>query len=209
LRIPNLLSLSRIALVPAIAWCLAQQSDGHTLAAVGLLTVAGITDGLDGYLARRFKQVTPLGIALDPVSDKIFAAGLVASLMIWRDFPLWLAIVIVGRDLLILVGGWILLSGRKLTLPANLTGKYTFGAIVMLLVSHVVGFPFGISLFTWLVTILVAVSLIIYGRVFAGIRGNRPTPVFVDTYLHRAVRVTAAVLIAIVYLVRLYLDVLK
>ena len=93
LQIPNLVSLSRIAMVPFLGYYLARGDDRSTLICAILMIVAGITDGLDGYLARRLGQISKLGIALDPVADKIFAGALVLLLIFYRDFPIWLAAV--------------------------------------------------------------------------------------------------------------------
>lgn len=103
---PNLLSVLRLGLV---AWCLAVLFASHarTLAAV-LLAVAGATDFLDGYVARRFHQVTNLGKVLDPTVDRIVTATAVFGVVIYGAVPIWLAAVVLGREFLVSVMGIVL-----------------------------------------------------------------------------------------------------
>ncbi len=204
LRLPNLVSLSRIAMIPVLWYFVARPGDTAMLWAAVVMIAAGASDGLDGWLARRMNAVSPLGIALDPIADKVFAGALVILLIIYRDFPLWLAGVIVGRDLLILAAGLILLRGRDITLPSNLTGKYAFTAIAVLLGSYVIRFPFGIELCTWLTLALVLASTINYGRVFLRVRDGQPPPRFSDRPAFRRTRLSLTVVLALIYLAMLY-----
>ena len=206
-RIPNLLSLARIALIPFLGYFVARTDKTSMIISVGLMAVAGITDGLDGYLARRLGQVSRLGIALDPVADKIFAAALIVLLIIHRGMPIWLGAIIVGRDLIILAAGSILLQGRKITLPSNLTGKYAFFSIIMLLLSYTTRFEFGVVMLTWITLALIATSLVNYGRLFFLVRANQPPPKFRDRPVYRWLRITATTLLSILWLVKWFLDV--
>ena len=97
--IPNLLSILRLAGVPLFLWLvLGPKEDGLALA---VLMVSGITDWLDGYLARRLKQTSQLGQILDPVADRLYILAVVFGLA-WRDIiPWWLAFLLPARDLLL------------------------------------------------------------------------------------------------------------
>ncbi len=209
LHLPNLMSLSRVPLALAAGYFLWRDDGSATLIAAVLLTVAGITDGLDGYLARRRGQITQLGIALDPIADKIFAIILVVCLILFRDFPLWLAAVVIGRDLLILLGGLFLIDKRRISLPSNLTGKYAFAWMVVLLASYVTRFEFGIALLTPMVVVLMAASTVGYARVFFLVRKGIPPLAFVDRPWTRIVRLSFVGIVSAVFLVRFYLDVLR
>jgi len=207
-QLPNLVSLSRIALIPLLGYYLASDAPHAVAVCVGLISLAGITDGLDGILARRLGQITPLGIALDPIADKIFAGALVILLVIFRQFPIWLASVIVGRDLIILLAGLILLKDKEVVIPSNLTGKYTFAALVVLLLSYVMRFDFGIAVMTWIALVLIAVSVCGYARVFQRVRSGRPAPVFADKPVYRWLRIVVTVFISMAWLLRFATDVL-
>lgn len=204
--ISNLLSLSRILLTPFVAYALARQDTTGTLLAVVLFIIAAVTDFLDGFTARRLNQVSDLGIALDPIADKIFAATVIVLLIVHRDFPIWLAGVIIGRDLLILLAGMILLRGQRITLPSNLTGKYAFAAIAVLLGAYVINFSFGIELFTWITLILVALSTINYARVFLNVKAGQLPPVFRDRPTWKILRITVTVIVSGMFCWRLLID---
>ena len=99
--LPNAISLLRIALVAPILLLIL---DGRFGWALGLFCVAGFSDGIDGYLATRFDWHTRLGALLDPVADKLLVAGTFITLAYTQHIPVWLAAVVILRDVLI-VGG--------------------------------------------------------------------------------------------------------
>ena len=206
---PNFFSISRVLLTPLVALALAEGSRRGTIVCVVLFVIAAVTDWLDGFVARKMNAVTPLGIALDPIADKIFAGVVVLLLIPYRDLPVWMASVILGRDVVILAAGALLLRGRTLTLPSNLTGKYTFAAIAVLLASYVVQFEFGIIHFTWLTVAFSALSLINYARTFLAVRAGQPVPVFTDRPFLRLLRIGATLVVSAVYLYRFWFDVLQ
>lgn len=209
LKLPNLLSLSRVAMTPFVGYFLAQGDNRSTVICAGFLILAAVSDGLDGYLARRMGQVSSLGIALDPIADKIFAGVLVVLLIAYREFPVWLAAAIIGRDLIILAAGSLLLKGRKVVIPSNITGKYTFTAIAVLIGSYVIRFPFGIWLMILFTILLLIISTLIYARVFIYVRKGQAAPVFPDKPLYKISRITATLAVSAVFLYRLWQDLLK
>ena len=91
----------RIVLVAPILMLILQGSFGWALA---LFCIAGFSDGVDGYLAKRFDWHTRLGALLDPVADKLLVAGTFITLAYTQDIPLWLAAVVILRDVVIVVG---------------------------------------------------------------------------------------------------------
>ena len=90
------------------------------------------------------------------------AVALVILLIFYRDFPLWLAIFILSRDLLILLASSILITKKKIVVPSNLTGKYAFASIVVLFAAYITTFDFGITLMVPIVVIFLTASLINY-----------------------------------------------
>ena len=99
--LPNAISLLRIALVPPILFLIV---DARYNLALMLFVVAGFSDGLDGYLAKRFAWHTRIGALLDPVADKLLIAGTFVILVYTAHIPLWLGILVIVRDVVI-VGG--------------------------------------------------------------------------------------------------------
>jgi cardiolipin synthase len=99
--LPNAISLMRIALVAPILWYIAR---GRFELALILFFIAGLSDGVDGWLAKRFDWGTRLGALLDPIADKLLVAGAFVTLMLTGHIPAWLAGIVVLRDVVI-VGG--------------------------------------------------------------------------------------------------------
>lgn len=99
--LPNAISLMRIALVVPILLFILDGSFGWALA---LFWLAGFSDGIDGYLAKRFDWHTRLGALLDPVADKLLVAGMFITLAFTQDIPVWLAAVVITRDVVIVAG---------------------------------------------------------------------------------------------------------
>ncbi|MGO9560453.1 MAG: CDP-alcohol phosphatidyltransferase family protein [Acidimicrobiales bacterium] len=97
--IPNLLSFGRLVLVAAFVWLLF--GDHARVAAVVVLAVAGATDFVDGYVARRFNQVSTLGKVLDPTADRIVLGTGVIAIAVYGAVPGWLAGVVIGREVLV------------------------------------------------------------------------------------------------------------
>jgi cardiolipin synthase len=101
MNIPNLLTLLRILLVPVTVIFLMQ---GNFTKALIVLVVSGITDALDGFLARILKQQTVLGAYLDPIADKALLASCFVTLSIKGIIPGWFTVIVISRDLIILIG---------------------------------------------------------------------------------------------------------
>lgn len=120
LTVPNLISMLRLALVPVFAVLII---GSHDVAALLVLAFSALTDWLDGLAARLLDQVSKLGQVLDPAADRLFILVTLVTLA-WRDIvPLWLLILILGRDVLMMC----LLPGLTRLgygpLPVNFTGK--------------------------------------------------------------------------------------
>ena len=129
MNLPNSITLSRIAAVPVFLWLLSPHSPittpGHQeLAASALFILASITDGLDGYLARRRHQITTIGILLDPLADKLFVTAAYIVLVAYnpRIVPPWIAVLIVGREFLV-SGLRSIAAAEGFTITASEIGK--------------------------------------------------------------------------------------
>ncbi|MGV8058689.1 MAG: CDP-alcohol phosphatidyltransferase family protein [Smithellaceae bacterium] len=123
MNIPNLLSLLRIILVPVVVIFLIQGSYGKALFA---FTLAGLTDALDGALARLLNCQTVLGAYLDPIADKLLLTASFVTLSILGIIPSWLTVIVISRDFIILLGIAILtmMSAPYVIKPA-FVGKVT------------------------------------------------------------------------------------
>lgn len=154
--IPNLLSLLRLLGVPVFLWLvLVEHADGW---AVILLAVSGFTDYLDGVLARRWKQISRVGQLLDPVADRLYVISTVVALTIRDIVPLWFAVALIGRDVLMVLFVPFLRRLGLQALPVHFLGKAgTFcllyalpllllgdGESTLALLARVFGWAFGL-----------------------------------------------------------------
>jgi cardiolipin synthase len=164
LTLPNVLSFGRLAGVPLFLWLvLGPQADGWAIVVLGL---SGFSDWLDGQLARRLGQVSSLGKLLDPFADRLYILAVLVGLAIREVIPIWLAVLIPLRD--VLLAGLILLLRRRGhgPLPVHFLGKaatfcllYAFpllflgdGDAAYAVVAKVVGWAFaiwGTGLYWW------------------------------------------------------------
>jgi cardiolipin synthase (CMP-forming) len=162
--VPNLLSVARLAGVPVFLWLvLGPEADGWAL---GLLMLAGFTDYLDGYLARRFDQMSALGEILDPVADRLYILAVVLALALRDIIPWWVALILPLRDLLLWGLVPLLRTRGYSALPVHFLGKaatfnllYAFpllllgdGVGVIPTLADVFGWAFaiwGIGLYWW------------------------------------------------------------
>lgn len=123
----NFLSLSRILLVPVI-WYYFEMESTTQLAvykyySVILIIVLMSTDYLDGFLARKLNQVSRLGQFIDPIADKISAISMGFILCYYKNFPLWILLVVIIRDLYMFAGGVIMFSKMDIQVRPNVFGR--------------------------------------------------------------------------------------
>lgn len=127
----NVITVSRLFLLPFIVYFLITR---QTTVAFVIMLVSLLTDVVDGYFARLLHQETHMGELLDPLCDKISLAVILATLVVIRAVPLWAAVVVVGRDFLILIGSLFVYTHRLVIFRSNLLGKLTgflFGAMTL------------------------------------------------------------------------------
>jgi cardiolipin synthase len=102
--IPNFITIGRLFLVPLTIWLIVSD---EPVAAFWVFVIAGVSDGVDGFIARQFNQRSDLGAYLDPIADKALLVSIYVVFSILGELPVWLAILVVSRDVLI-VGGVVL-----------------------------------------------------------------------------------------------------
>jgi cardiolipin synthase (CMP-forming) len=168
LTIPNLLTFMRMALIPVFASLLLYGYMGWALA---VFVIAGISDGVDGFLARRFDQESELGTVMDPIADKLLMTTAFILLTIPGILPpvrhlpveLYVTVAVIGRDILIIaVAGAInIMTGFRGFQPSWLGKASTLVQVIgvtLILVSAVVGYPVLLPATYWFVTFFALVS---------------------------------------------------
>ena len=137
LYLPNLMTLSRLVLLPFIFFCLRRNTLNATLVAISLILLAIFLDSLDGYVAYKLNQVTTVGRILDPLVDKLSVACGILFLLVLKDFPVWAALIIFGRDTAILVLVFLLVKKKELLTSSNFLGKATVTALAVMILLYI------------------------------------------------------------------------
>lgn len=139
LNIPNILSGMRILTIPLIVLLIIRTTPDNYPLLILVVFFSILLDFFDGYLARKLSQETKLGRILDPIADKLMISCIVVALIIKSDFPLWLGILIIGRDLLILAAGVVIFKGKHVIATSILIGKATFALLGTLIMIYILG----------------------------------------------------------------------
>jgi len=137
-RIPNALTIFRIVLIPVFIWLIATSDGGSSWPAAIVFGIAGVTDQIDGYLARRWHVESSFGKIADPLADRLMIDAAVIMLLHADRLP-WLALLIPARDVLALVGTPLLI-GRGYEFQVNMVGKVAtwllYASLGFVMVTH-------------------------------------------------------------------------
>jgi cardiolipin synthase (CMP-forming) len=166
LSIPNLITLGRIILVPIVVWAI---TSGEMRAAFFLFVAAGISDAVDGFLAKRFNMASELGAVIDPLADKALIVSIYVALAIAGALPISLVILVVSRDIMIISGfmvSWVV--GQPIPVRPHPVSKANTAAQIVLatLVLAEKAFAFdaamAVHILIGLVVLLTLVSMGLY-----------------------------------------------
>jgi cardiolipin synthase len=166
LNLPNLITLARLLSVPLTLWLIFNQRYG---AAFWVFFAAGVSDALDGFIAKRFDRRTRLGALLDPAADKAMLSGVYVSLGLAGQLPAWLVGLVVLRDFLIVLGFFLI---RTTAGPQQLGPLYVSKVNTLMQIALVgfvlarLGLAVETGLATWLLIAVVAVTTVLSGLVY-------------------------------------------
>lgn len=177
MNLPNSITLSRIATVPLLIWVLSPKFPLHRpgeqeLIASGLFILASITDGVDGYLARKRGQITTLGMLLDPLADKLMVTTAFILLVAYTPTVMkpWIAVLVIGREFLV-SGLRSIAASEGFTIEASEIGKLKTVIQIVSVVACILahrwnawdwwGFPIGVHLIAVTATYWMAIVSII------------------------------------------------
>jgi CDP-diacylglycerol--glycerol-3-phosphate 3-phosphatidyltransferase len=184
MNLPNALTLARIFLVPLLVVVLLTKFEGRLILGVpkelvgaAIFGLASLTDWLDGYLARRRKQITPLGQLMDPLADKLLVTAALVSLVQMDLAPAWMAAVILGREFAVTVLR-SLSHSRGVVMEASALGKFKMASQVVAILLLILGrdqlqefFVLG-RIALWIAVVTAVVSGIDYYRRFSYVLGR-------------------------------------
>jgi cardiolipin synthase len=150
LTLPNAITLLRLACIPLFVWLVARPDRQGWYQAGILLAVLGITDGVDGYLARHLGQVSTMGKVLDPLADRMLIATAGISVVVIGAIPLWLGVVAISREALVAAGFVYVAAAGGRRMDVQWAGKAgTFGlmcALPLFLIGHAHDYWHGLAL---------------------------------------------------------------
>lgn len=189
MNLPNSLTIARIFLVPVLVSVLLTKFEGRLVAglpvelvAAAIFGLASLTDWLDGYLARRRKQVTTLGQILDPLADKLLISATLVSLVQLGLASAWMVGVIIGREIAV-TGLRNLAYSRGLSMPASGLGKFKMASQVTAILLLILGWERVPALLVlgqaalWVVLLTAVVSAVDYYQEFQRAMGSRAAKV--------------------------------
>ena len=199
INIPNFITLGRIISVPVIFWLLLT---GQNKIAFFVFVCAGISDAVDGYLAKRFNWTTELGSYLDPLADKLLIVSIFIALGVRNELPLWLVIAVVSRDILIVAAvllAWLLDQPVRIkplaVSKANTVAQIVLAATVLADEAFALGLDTARLVLVWITGALTLLSLAAYLRAWfmhmTGYEAGKTTPALTGPGGGGAVRATA------------------
>jgi CDP-diacylglycerol--glycerol-3-phosphate 3-phosphatidyltransferase len=169
-NLPNLLSASRLILI--IPFVMALAHDNYLW--LSLITAfIVLSDYFDGFLARRLNAASDTGRILDPLADKICTAIAAIAMVRFRDFPVWLLVAMVVRDLLILLAGLAILKARRVVPVSDLIGRITMGMMSACFVIYLLGIDLLKLPSAYLTLFLMILTLLSYGRNYIKTMGRK------------------------------------
>jgi CDP-diacylglycerol--glycerol-3-phosphate 3-phosphatidyltransferase len=179
-NLPNAITIGRIFLVPLLVVVLLTKFEGRQILGVrkelvgaAIFGIASLTDWLDGYLARRRKQTTPLGQFMDPLADKLLITAALVALVQMDLAQSWMVVVILGREIAVTVLR-SLAQSRGVSIPASPLGKFKMvsqvtAVLLLILGEHVPTFAALGRIVLWIALITAVVSAVDYYRRFNGV----------------------------------------
>ncbi|MFW6390090.1 MAG: CDP-diacylglycerol--glycerol-3-phosphate 3-phosphatidyltransferase [Halanaerobiales bacterium] len=171
MNLPNKLTISRIILVPIFMLFLFLESYTvySEILALIVFILAAITDGVDGYLARKNKDITKFGKILDPLADKLLITAALISFVATGEISAWVAIIIIGRELAV-TGLRVIAASEGTVIPASKWGKWKtnlqiFAIIAVIIDPEIIKLPFHLAnILVWIAVIVTVISGIEYFR---------------------------------------------
>lgn len=147
MNLPNSLTVARLIFVPVFLLVASMKCLYADYLAAGIFVIAAVTDSLDGYLARKRKQITPLGKFLDPVVDKILVTAALITLVEMERLPSWIAVLIISREIAV-TGLRALAAAEGIVISSSGLGKIkTVTQIVAIVSLFLRNFPFSLIYF--------------------------------------------------------------
>ena len=167
-HIPNILTIIRFILIPIIFYFVLQD---NYIVAVIFLVLSGITDVLDGHIARKYNFITDFGTLFDPLADKLTQIATLLALVIQNIIPLWILLVLIAKEILMITGATFLFKKDTIAIPSKWFGKLAtvlfYVAIFFSMIKKQFTFNYSLDMYIYFIALLFAIfALIRYFKIF-------------------------------------------
>lgn len=168
MNIPNLITIFRIILIPIFIMIFHSDMENRIIYSGLIFLLAGISDVLDGYIARKYNLTSKIGAVLDPFADKMMCFAVMISFTIARFISLWILLILMAKEIIMILGGLSLyLKKEKSVIPSNRNGKNATVAFYASIISIVLKAPSALSSTLLIVTVVLNIlAFISYLKIY-------------------------------------------
>lgn len=174
MNIPNIITIFRIILIPIFLLVFHSNMENRVLYSGLIFLVSGISDILDGYIARKYDLGTKLGAVLDPFADKLMSFAVLISFTLSGLIPYWILMLILIKEVIMIIGGAILyFKNENLVIPSNVFGKAATFLLYLSILSIALKLSFDISMILLILTVVFnIIAFINYLKIFLGMNNG-------------------------------------
>lgn len=169
MNIPNILTAIRLLLIPVFGYYLYYE---QYVIAVTLFILGGITDVLDGYIARKYNMITSFGKVADPIADKLMQVTALVLLTIQNVIPIVILIIVVAKEAFMIVGGILLYKKDNFVVSANWYGKLATVVFYLAIVLSIFKVPYSI-VFVYFAVLVTLFAFFMYSISYRKIRNEK------------------------------------
>ena len=169
MNIPNALTIFRLILIPGFVYYYFSSMPNGDRIAIVLFAAAGVTDILDGFIARRCNLITRLGTVLDPLADKLMLLTVLISVTMKNQISFWIIIVVAIKETLLILGAITLFNDHDIVVPANRFGKLSTIAFYIAIIAVAFDIPYSRVMLDGFVIITI-LALVVYANCYISIK---------------------------------------
>ncbi len=169
MNIPNALTIFRLILIPGFVYYYFSSMPNGDRIAIVLFAAAGLTDILDGFIARRCNLITRLGTVLDPLADKLMLLTVLISVTMKNQISFWIIIVVAIKETLLILGAITLFNDHDIVVPANRFGKLSTIAFYIAIIAVAFDIPYSKVMLDGFVIITI-LALVVYANCYISIK---------------------------------------
>lgn len=169
MNIPNALTIIRLLLIPGFVYYFFSSMEYGIRIAVVIFAAAGLTDILDGFIARKYNLVTRLGIVLDPLADKLMLLTVLVSITMKNQISYWIIVIVAAKEAMLILGAINLFNEHDIVVPANRLGKLSTITFYIAILAVTFDIPYNRLILDGFVLVTI-VALVTYINSYINIR---------------------------------------